>query len=98
MNELLESYDRLLTILQKMTKSQLEDIGIVRSELTQAIDDNNRLRNLIEVNKQLAEETVIQLDNMKRSRDFFKKMFFGGTAIGVGVGVAAGIIVYNLVK
>lgn len=91
MNELLESYDRLLTILQKMTKSQLEDIGIVRSELTLAIEDNERLRSQIALNKALAEKMEKELQDMKQSRDFFKKATIGGAVSGVVVGIGIGV-------
>lgn len=95
MNELLESYDRLLTILQKMTKSQLEDIGIVRSELTLAIEDNERLRSQIALNKALAEKMEKELQDMKKSRDFFKKMFFGGIGGGAIIGILAGFFIWG---
>ena len=96
--ELLESYDRLLTILQKMTKSQLEDIGIVRSELTQAIDDNERLRSQIALNKALAEKMEREFQDMKKSRDFWKTWGVGGGVV-IGIGVSAiGFGIYNVVK
>lgn len=78
-----------------MTKSQLEDIGIVRSELTLAIEDNERLRSQIALNKALAEKMEKELQDMKKSRDFFKKMFFGGIGGGAIIGILAGFFIWG---
>ena len=75
-----------------MTKSQLEDIGIVRSELTQAIDDNERLRSQIALNKALAEKMEKELQDMKKSRDFFKGLTIGRTGGGIIIGAILGIV------
>lgn len=81
-----------------MTKSQLEDIGIVRSELTLAIEDNERLRSQIALNKALAEKMEKELQDIKKSRDFWKKYGVGGGVV-IGIGVSAiGFCIYNAIK
>ena len=73
-----------------MTKSQLEDIGIVRSELTQAIDDNERLRSQIALNKALAEKMERELQKANNAKKLYGNLAKIG---GVGI-IIVGVIAF----
>ena len=58
MKELLEHYQKFLTIVQKMNKSQLDDLGIIKEELTRALNEGELLKTQLENIELLAKKQV----------------------------------------
>ena len=69
MLELQKHYSNLITILQKMTKSQLQDLGIVNEQLGLATQETESLKIQIEANLRLASkmaEEIAAYEKMKK--------------------------------
>ena len=69
MLELQTHYSNLITILQKMTKSQLQDLGIVNEQLGLATQETESLKIQIEANLRLASkmaEEIAAYEKMKK--------------------------------
>ena len=69
MLELQKHYSNLITILQKMTKSQLQDLGIVNEQLGLATQETESLKIQIEANLKLASkmaEEIAAYEKMKK--------------------------------
>ena len=69
MLELQKHYNNLITILQKMTKSQLQDLGIVNEQLGLATQETESLKIQIEANLRLASkmaEEIAAYEKMKK--------------------------------
>lgn len=67
--ELQKHYSNLITILQKMTKSQLQDLGIVNEQLGLATQETESLKIQIEANLRLASkmaEEIAAYEKMKK--------------------------------
>lgn len=87
MNELLESYSRLMTILQKMSKSQLEDLGILQEQLSLARQETETLKTQLMIQEKQTRHLVEYNAYLESKQKKANRRFWSGVTMGVGVGM-----------
>lgn len=88
MNELLTHYNNLIAILQKMTNSQLWDLGISNKQLGLAIQEIESLKIQIEANLKLASKMAEEIASFERIRKRTRTVSY----IELGIGIPCFII------
>ena len=73
MKELLEHYQKFLTIVQKMNKSQLDDLGIIKEELTRALNEGELLKTQLENIELLARKQAEEIEMLKKRYSGLKR-------------------------
>lgn len=97
MRELLEHYQKFLTIVQKMNKSQLDDLGIIKEELTRALSDGELLKAQLENIELLAKKQAEEIEILKKRYSGLKRAritslcFAGGGLICTAISFIPGI-------
>ena len=87
MNELLESYSRLMSILQKMSKSQLEDLGILQEQLSLARQETETLKTQLMIQEKQTRHLVEYNAYLESKQKKANRRFWSGVTMGVGVGM-----------
>ena len=83
MNELLTHYNNLITILQKMTNSQLQDLGIVNEQLGLANQETESLKVQIEANLRLASKMAEEIAAYEKMKKRLRTAAYVELAVGV---------------
>ena len=83
MNELLAHYNNLIVILQKMNKSQLQDLGLVNEQLGLITQDMENLKAQLNVCKALAEKSAEEVAAFKTMKKRLRIVSY--VELGVGV-------------
>ena len=83
MLELQTHYSNLITILQKMTKSQLQDLGIVNEQLGLATQETESLKIQIEANLRLASKMAEEIAAYEKMKKRLRTTAYVELAVGV---------------
>lgn len=83
MLELQKHYSNLITILQKMTKSQLQDLGIVNEQLGLATQETESLKIQIEANLRLASKMAEEIAAYEKMKKRLRTTAYVELAVGV---------------
>ena len=83
MLELQTHYSNLITILQKMTKSQLQDLGIVNEQLGLATQETESLKIRIEANLRLASKMAEEIAVYQKMKKRLRTTAYVELAVGV---------------
>ena len=83
MLELQKHYSNLITILQKMTKSQLQDLGIVNEQLGLATQETESLKIQIEANLRLASKMAEEIAAYEKMKKRLRTTAYIELAVGV---------------
>ena len=83
MLELQKHYSNLITILQKMTKSQLQDLGIVNEQLGLATQETESLKIQIEANLRLASKMAEEIAAYEKMKKRVRTTAYVELAVGV---------------
>ena len=83
MLELQTHYSNLITILQKMTKSQLQDLGIVNEQLGLATQETESLKIQIEANLRLASKMAEEIAAYEKMKKRLRTTAYIELAVGV---------------
>lgn len=87
MNELLESYSRLMTILQKMSKSQLEDLGILQEQLSLARQETETLKTQLMIQEKQTRHLVEYNAYLESKQKKANLRLLSGIGLGLGAGM-----------
>ena len=83
MLELQKHYSNLIAILQKMTKSQLQDLGIVNEQLGLATQETESLKVQIEANLRLASKMAEEIAAYEKMKKRLRTTAYVELAVGV---------------
>lgn len=83
MLELQKHYSNLIMILQKMTKSQLQDLGIVNEQLGLATQETESLKIQIEANLRLASKMAEEIAAYEKMKNRLRTTAYIELAVGV---------------
>lgn len=83
MLELQKHYSNLITILQKMTKSQLQDLGIVNEQLGLATQETESLKVQIEANLRLASKMAEEIAAYEKMKKRLRTTAYVELAVGL---------------
>ena len=83
MLELQKHYSNLIAILQKMTKSQLQDLGIVNEQLGLATQETKSLKVQIEANLRLASKMAEEIAAYEKMKKRLRTTAYVELAVGV---------------
>ena len=81
--ELQKHYSNLIKILQKMTKSQLQDLGIVNEQLGLATQETESLKIQIEANLRLASKMAEEIAAYEKMKNRLRTTAYIELAVGV---------------
>ena len=83
MLELQKHYSNLITILEKMTKSQLQDLGIVNEQLGLVAQETESLKIQIEANLRLASKMAEEIAAYQKMKKRLRTTAYVELAVGI---------------